>query len=449
MSTNLPRDIQAIYDQIGVMNQTLNNAEEHLGGSITDISDQDTAENHTAKVEGCKNHGSVLADRNIGGIVGTMSFENDLDPEDDVTFYGEESLNFASEVRAVVLDCENSAPLTATKQNAGGIVGLMPFGLVKQCVNTGDLECENADYVGGIAGRSHGYIRWSNTKCVVSGSEYVGGVAGFGKTVSDCLAMNQITGSENLGAILGDTDSLGGIIGNRYLIVESDIGAIDGVSYNTVAQPMVREIAELPEIFKTIQVTFAFEDGTQTYIAVPLGTKFSEIKIPEIPEKAGYSAHWEGLGSSEIFFDTQIQAVYVSLASVIQSEEKDETGKPILLAEGSFADGAFIELLQKEGALEYRLDGLEGTAQIHYLIPDDYSKGQVFVNGAPADFHVDGSYFVFSASEQGEITIVQEEAKVDLRIYAAIAAAGVAVIVLILVCVMKRKKKQKIQDNER
>lgn len=43
--------------------------------------------------------GTVNADLNAGGITGAMARENDLDPEDDYTTAGSESLNFTFKTR--------------------------------------------------------------------------------------------------------------------------------------------------------------------------------------------------------------------------------------------------------------------------------------------------------------------------------------------------------------
>ena len=85
--------------------------------------------------------------------------------EEDWSIRGENSLNFESELRAVILDCDNSGIIAAGKQNAGGIVGFQSLGLVKTSRNSGKLDAENADYVGGISGRSMGFIRNCFANC--------------------------------------------------------------------------------------------------------------------------------------------------------------------------------------------------------------------------------------------------------------------------------------------
>ena len=116
----LTGDLQAITDQMNAINQTVNQAGDYLGWEFTDVSDEDTADDQAAKVEGSVNEGEVCADWNAGGIAGAMAPENDLDTLTSVEFYGEKSLHLYGQMRAVLLSCTNSAPVYAGKQNAGG-----------------------------------------------------------------------------------------------------------------------------------------------------------------------------------------------------------------------------------------------------------------------------------------------------------------------------------------
>ena len=113
-------NLWAYTDQMNAINQTVNQAGDYLGWEFTDVSDEDTADDQTAKVEGCVNEGEVYADWNAGGIAGAMAPENDLDTLTSVEFYGEKSLHLYGQMRAVLLNCTNSAPVYAGKQNAGG-----------------------------------------------------------------------------------------------------------------------------------------------------------------------------------------------------------------------------------------------------------------------------------------------------------------------------------------
>lgn len=352
--SGLTGDLQTISGQLDAISATVSSASEHLGGSLTDISDADTPELLTGKVEDCANSGGVLADRNVGGIAGAMAVENDLDILEDWEEYGRNSLNFAGEVRAVVLRCRNTGTVACKKQNAGGIVGWQSLGLVKDCVNTGDLDAPDADYVGGVSGTGSGFIRACSARCAVSGSTYVGGIAGSAAVVTDCRSVTAIRGgSEKRGAVLGGMEDGGEtetpVSGNYYMPVAEDPGAIDGISYAGLAQPLEMEpfleLEDLPELFQRVTVRFVYADGTQKQFLLAPGGALDAADVPAVPEKEGYTGRWEGLEGADLTyipFDLTFRAVYTPYRTVIQSGETGENGLPLLLAQGAFADDAEV-----------------------------------------------------------------------------------------------------------
>jgi len=332
------RGMQALADQMKEINATLDSAGENLGGTLKDVSDEDTPEDITGKVEGCENLGQVLADLNAGGIAGAMAVETDLDPEADVSISGDTSLNFDGLLRAVVRDCANRGSVTAKKQNAGGIAGWMDLGLVKDCLSTGTVE--GGSCAGGIAGRSRGYLRDCSVKSRVTGESAVGGIAGQGRTVSDCRSMTVLDAREALGAVLGREESGGEVTGNCYLPVDKDPGGIDGISYEGRAQGLTRSrflaLGGIHAMFRTAEVRFVLEDGTWTAVEVSYGSELKADQIPEVPEKPGYAGSWEGLPEGKVTFDAECRAVYTPFLTVLESSGQRQDGRPILLAEGSF-----------------------------------------------------------------------------------------------------------------
>lgn len=136
-SQALINDVKAISKQINKIGQTLSGASENVNRDaddiVDDVSDDDTDDDVEAKVTNCINSGTVSADLNAGGITGAMARENDLDPEDDYTTAGSESLNFTFKTRVVTRDCTNYGTVSAKKQNAGGIVGDAEMGSVIDC----------------------------------------------------------------------------------------------------------------------------------------------------------------------------------------------------------------------------------------------------------------------------------------------------------------------------
>ena len=116
-SQALINDVKAISKQINKIGQTLSGASENVNRDaddiVDDVSDDDTDDDVEAKVTNCINSGTVNADLNAGGITGAMARENDLDPEDDYTTAGSESLNFTFKTRVVTRDCTNYGTVSA------------------------------------------------------------------------------------------------------------------------------------------------------------------------------------------------------------------------------------------------------------------------------------------------------------------------------------------------
>jgi len=469
----LTNNLYALQNQINAMSATLGNVSETLGGSITDVSDADTEENLTGKVQDCVNRGEVLGDLNIGGITGAMALENDLDPMEDWSVEGNNSLNFESELRCVILNCENTGGITVGKNNAGGIVGWQSMGLVKNSRSSGDLDGENAEYVGGISGQSTGYIRSSSAKSLIRGKSYVGGIAGSATIVTDCRAMAELEGDEALGAVLGlreedRTDEETPISGNFYLTVSRDFGGIDGISYDGLAQPLEEAdffaLEELPELFHSAVVTFLFEDGTQKRITVPAGGKLSDSRIPAVPEKEGFEGQWEGLEDadlSNILFNLTFEAKYTAHNAVLQSEAVRENGLPVLLVQGDFTAEAAVKLSGLEDAprLEEGESLLESwtlavsepeqVTAARWQLPEDSDPDRIRVylrdtdgTWRKVDHTVDGSYAVFPLRENDNaIAMAQSEGTAaPLLITAAAGALAMAAACLLI---WKKKKQGK------
>ena len=456
----LSSDLRALTGQIGAMGATLRNAPQNLGGSIVDVSDNDTPEDITGKIEDCANYGAILADLNAGGIAGAVAPENDLDPEDDLEISGETSLNFDSELRAVILDCENRASVTATKQRSGGIAGWMALGLVKECLNTGELSCPAADYVGGIVGESNGFIRNSSANCAISGAVYVGGIAGSGKTVSGNRSMIRLAATEKGGAILGYAEDRSAIQDNYYMTLETDPGAIDGISYDGCAQPLKTEeflaLENLHSIFRQITVSFLYPNGTKEEVHVYPGEALNPSDIPALPEKEGYNAHWEGLDSLNVEFDTVFVAQYTPYTSVLASQQLHKDGRPLVLCEGAFFSGETVELTDAAApaagkrqivveSVGIDLPKSVSPITLHLLPQREAMISTVLVQNSSgtwqeADFHQSGSYLVFPVADDTCAVALVEEIPIPWHLIAIpFALAAIAIIVIVVI----RKKKAK------
>lgn len=469
VSDALSNDMEKIFKQVSNISSTLSNATSTIGGNFSDMSDKDTDDNTIGKVVNCFNFGSIGADLNVGGITGAITLENDLDPENDIEIKGNTSLNFNYEVRAVIKNCENQGTIEAKRQNAGGISGYISIGLIHSCTNTGELDTTNASYVGGIVGRSNGYIRNCNTKCIISASSYVGGIAGNANTVSDCHSMVQINdASETFGAILGMDSEDSSIENNYYLPVKTDLGGIDNISYENSAKALTEEeffaLENLPDMFETQTLRFIFEGGSSKNITVSFGERINVSDIPSVPKKEGYRGSWEGydeLISSEIIFDATFHCTYTPLKSTIESRETGKNNLPLLLAQGEFVTENTITLSKLNDDIsvpngdvliekyEYTLPRSNTSVTLRYLLPDDYEAENVslFVRDNEGvwyetDCKVDGSYLVFSAGE-GDNAFYTIYNKTNHIFEMALYSAAISILVIVIVTVITRKRKHK------
>lgn len=468
--SGIGRDLQAVSAQVNLMGETIGKASEDLGFSIADVSDSDTDEDYLGKVEKCENYGDVLGDGNVGGIAGAIAYENDLDHDDDVNMSGDTSMNFSGEIRAVIRDCENSGKVTVQKQNGGGIVGWQTLGLVHSCLNTGEISGEKANHVGGIAGDQNGFLRQCGAKCIITGKTYTGGIAGEGTVITDCRSMVRLTADEKYGLVLGYAqekpdlnDEEGKVRGNFYLLVDGDLGAVDRISYEGCAQSLQQDLffalPMLDPVFRTVSVRFVFEDGTSEVVRITPGRALNEDKIPEIPEKYGSTAYWDGLSDIDVScvrFDTVVYAKYEEQTSVFESDDRAGV-LPLVLVQGLFGDergivlgelssvpsddkGEFIvgRTFEVSGGKAEKLrcyigEGFEDAVLTVYVT--DVSGAVRTENAA-----VEGSYVTFAVSENDASFAVfcQPESYV-LEI--ALGAGAAVIIALIIVLAVRKKKK--------
>lgn len=474
--TSMSETIQSIGYQISAIQQIISDAPDQIGGNITDVSDEDTAEDVTGKVEACTNYGLVNGDRNVGGITGTVDWESDLDPENDFEFSGERSMNFNSELRAVILNSENRGNVNAKKENGGGIVGRMALGLVKQCRNQGTVTGEEAIAIGGIAGTSTGYLREDSAKCYLDGESSIGGIAGSASVVTDCLSMVSLEGgNERVGTIVGMPienckDQEEPFVNNRYVAIGHDWGGIDGVSYAGSAEACtLEEFSQLPQVpaeFLQAMVIFRQSEGTHQHFVVKVGEGLSEDQIPQVTPKAGTTGEWEGLEDtdmSSIYFDLTFHPVYIPFESAVRSSEERENGTAVALAQGKFSETEPFALkpLQEEPALEKGQTAVEGWTfaihaedpmlQIHASCPDGYTSKQLGVlvrdeegQWRSAETTTTGSYLVFDVKDTDTAyCLVELPKEMSPAVLIGIAAAAAVVIIIIVVLIVKRKQKHK------
>jgi hypothetical protein len=471
----LIQDVQAISSQLNKIGDTLAGAadqSEDDNNLFEDVSDSDTDGDTEGKVFNCMNLGEVNADINAGGITGAMARENDLDPEDDTKTSGSSSLNVTYKTRIVVRDCINKGAVNVKKKGGGGIVGSMDMGSVLQSYNFGNLESDDADYVGGIAGQSKSIIRRSAAKCRLSGDNYVGGIAGSGFTITGSRSFVLADGDEYVGAIAGGLESSNSITNLNSALQDSEseqsgnyfvsetLGGIDGVSYAGQAEPLsFQEFCDLtaqegmPDEFRNVTLNFVASQVTVEAVTVEYGAAFDMANAPELPAKGGYTAEWSDFDHDHVVFDQTIEAVYTPLDSVVQSGDT-RNGLPILLAEGAFgtAEVTLTPSSESPGAMGTLLECWEITLPedrsdshvLHYLAPSDNTV--VYLRDADgswrkADTTEDGSYLVFTAMTDETTLAAVEKPGIPLPILIGGAVAAVLLVILSILGHKHRKKR--------
>ena len=460
--------MQAINDEVQVITNIITNTDTPEVDEIyTDVSDDDEAEDTEGKLMSCTNYGKICGDLNVGGIAGTMSRENNLDPEDDLNLTSDStSLNVKFKERIVIRECTNNGKVEGQKECAGGVVGNMTLGSVISAMNTGTVSGE-AEKVGGIAGESMGTIRQSSAKCALSGDNQIGGIAGNGTTITDCYSMVEIRDGEYyLGSIAGKLEDDSGTIENNYF-VEGCTPGIDGISYEGKAQPVsydeFLELPDVPDEFRSIHLTFMADDQQISKITIQYGEDFDSSKLPEVPDKDGYTGVWEEFNTENITFDQTIEAVYTEYITSLEACLDGEK-LPKLLVEGIFDTDDTLELdysdLYPEDletnaeSYQVKLTTEDSGVHLYRFRPDEILEmenpsieiyeGDEFI---PVEVSQDGSYLLFEY-ENNEFTFVCVDRPQDGLPIMWIAIAGGACLLIILLLIVIIRKKHKNNEEK-
>lgn len=471
-------DVQAINDSLSRIFEIFKDTykdllsdEDNERGFSTDISESisenesdPVCESRHGKAVNCTNSGTVEGDVNVGGITGSMAIEFDLDPEDDITLNGDRSINFSYNVMDIIENCENSGRITAKKNYCGGIVGKMDMGLVKNSLASGTVSAASGSYVGGIAGYSSAKLRGCSSKVTLSGMSYIGGIAGEGGIITDCLSISDITEfSEKIGALAGYVDfSKKNTEIERNFFVDRGVAGIDRVSYAGIAEPMsYSQFAALTGDFTDIVIEFTADGETLAKLKIPYGGSVKASDIPEIPIKSGFYAKWEDFDFEKITFPRVLEAEYIQLLTSVGSDKKGEQGLPLVLADGSFDDTAFVKIETESSSIfapeggELRIVMIEsGSAPtaLRFLKTCDNPKLMQYINGAwkSIPFTENGSYLIVKnpSLENGTAAFCVSGGAVNLAVVITIAVVITAVIIAtIVILILIKKNKSKVSSH--
>ena len=482
-------DMRQVNNQANkVMNLFFNILNDTQNADYTDIyedvSDQSLQSAVEGKVQESTNSGSVSADRNVGGLVGAMAIEYDLDPEDDLTSDKTSGLRrYTYQTRAVLLNCTNTGTVEAKRSCAGSVTGRMDLGTISGCGGFGDVTSESGDYVGGVCGFSLSSIQDSYAKCTLSGGKYVGGIAGSGSRVSNCLSMVTLADCDQYGgAIAGEiTDDYQN---NRF--VSDTLAGVDRVSLSGKAEQIsyaqLMRTEDLPKQMKELTLRFVADDVTLASYPIEYGASFPMESAPDIPQQEGKYAAWDHETLNELHFDTVVTAVYTTYVTTLDSPAQRESGKAVFLTEGLFDDAAqlaaeqitlsdaelpklsedfWTAVRQAFGARTVRYCTVleqwqltipdDGQAEhlVHYLPPED-GRGElvVYVKDADGWTMYDcgdfGSYATLTLPT-GQSQIVLARLRAVWWVWLIPAGFIVLVLVCILLAVHKKHKKANAQ----
>lgn len=336
-------------------------------GGITGRADQ--SQNYTnayCLFQDCTNSASIsiggdatgdYPKRDAGGIVGHFGSGSIISCRNEATGVVDIDVDYAGGIAGYsggrLIDSHNKAMVKTTGSHAGGIAGNIhipnrnsvdevPLGdgdiAVYRCSNTGAVTA-GGNFAGGISGGGHSYdasitneggspiVSCFNTGSV-SGTDYVGGVAGSltNRDMSFHRLFNHITACYNTGAVTGTGNNVGGVCGQVYSYFFWDYEEMDyrvQACYNTgvvtgatnvagvvgelftdgwnQAKPMVVKDCfwannpSLPDVASTDADEYTVQDNYQFTAQWPVDDPSKNWGVGNDPANG---KHWKNLGSS-------------------------------------------------------------------------------------------------------------------------------------------------------
>ncbi|MDU1411952.1 MAG: GLUG motif-containing protein [Clostridium sp.] len=443
-------NILAIGDQLDNIREIIFNAKssamEKQDNLFDDVSKDYIESREFGITINSDNYGIIEADTAVGGIAGNISIEYDIDPEEDLNIVGDVSLKYRKQAKAVLMNQRNYGDVIGKKDNIGGIAGTLDMGAIINGQAYGNVKSISGSYVGGIAGNSNSAIKNSYSLTELSGKSYLGGISGFGTEIVNCYAMTTLKAEEEcVGAISGNIQEDN--IENNFFVDEG-IGGIDDISYEGKTTPQTYEEFikkdTLPEAFKKIEVRFYNGEELLNTISLSYGDSIKESDVPKIEEKEGYYGKWPEFNFDRIIRSADLYVEYTPYIKTIKSEEVDESGKPVILAEGMFDEDDHLKLVSgNEGEYTLNIDSEEpreyGNLKIRYNLLGNGGDTKVYkVDGSNKtliDSFKDGSYIVFDILN-GESFII-EQVKAD---YSRVKAVALVIFFMAISVIICRKK---------
>lgn len=437
-------DINSVRDSFGEVLERFSGTVEDVATVKTeyesDISD-DGEKSLNGTIKNCKNNADISGDNNVGGIAGSMAFEVEFDAEDQLNL-SQYMLSDARYLVYTVIDgCTASGDVTAKKECAGGTVGCMDFGTVTNCLSIGMVKVTNGDSCGGTAGKSYGTIRGCSSRTVLSGEKYVGGIAGYGSTVEDCLVYSYIdSAKEYVGSAAGFAEKE---VKGCYF-VDNGVGGIDGVSKKGIAEPLSYEDMikrkGVPDAFKKITITFIANDRDIAEVEVPFGGKLRKSDIPEVDKQGVKYWKWDDIGTDEIYYSMVVHGQYVDPITTLATEGD----QPQFLVEGIFYEGQELTaepLPDNTGDnASYRISVNDDVEPLRVRFRSSVKDGELMVNGHAHDYERDGSYIVFELENGDSFVYRAVERNYSVYVIAGVSAGSACLVTAVAAMIIARKR---------
>lgn len=481
-------DLRAVNDQFNVIMQLFTDAvdgvlDDDYSVDIEDNSLDVAASCMDATIADCVNRGLIEGSLDVSGIVGTMAIEYDYDLESDVTGIKDANMNTTYLTKCVLRKDINDGLVKAEKSYAAGICGLQEMGTILGCENYAKITSNSGKYVGGIAGQSLSDIISCYVKCIISGTEYIGGVAGGINNASDCYSIVNIEDAKSLyGAVAGDV-TYEGRVRNNYFVSE-DLAGIDRVSYSKKAEPMeysdMINVEGIPNRFRLMTITFLLDDEDSDEDRIELGTAniaygalLKDSDYPAVPTKAGYYAVFDTDAGMTVFEDEEITASYVRNVTTLASDAMLSNHQSAVLVDGQFKENDHLDAQKNPtapdmlpSAIEYWElsipDDWSTEHQIRYLVGDEYrdqigSDFSIYLHDGTEwtkieDVGTMGAYYTFTApGNHVKFQIVNEHKGLDAYITYIILGVLLllALTILLIITLVLRKRKMGANSNKR
>ena len=429
-----------------------------------DVSNRDRQIDKNGKIYNCSNRNKIEGDINVGGIVGSMAIENDTDPEDDFDIIGARSFDATYEIKAIVDECINYNPVIVKRNNAGGICGYESIGAIKNSINYGMLDNEECDYIGGIVGKASSYLTKNYSKCFISGSNYVGGIAGSSIKGDSNGSLSQILNFESSGgSIFGNYGNIDNeivekateITNNWY--VYDDLAAIDGISYNNKAFELSYEDIlkkNLDDELLKVNVIFMDEDKEIYKKVLEYGESMDEKDVPNEIIKDDEYRIWDNYDAKylknikkDILFTCSYNDVYPSIST-------NETPLPYVVAVGEFSikDKLYVNVIDEAPVntnsvnhITYKISSELSKSSLlnsFNLYSNGYSKYKVYIkkdgSWEQIQYKTDGRYACINDVNFDLVSIVEVK---NYTLYYLFGSAIVAALAISFIIINKKKKK--------